>query len=660
MSLKGVVLICFALGSLTWVRMARDRDLAGGVGAAPLDGRGGPRNGREYVAGVRDRRRGGGLEDGEDEDEWESVPKSPDNERRNRAGHVADNAMDWRRAGAGGKQQNAKGPATREREGGRKTSFPAWMAEESEPSWMSEGQEDGQYQMGGGGGGQGGGGGHEGDIDVDVSGMDGIQAFKAQMKERERRERERNQGSSSAIAAGPPPGLEKRADNDDHESKRDGMAALQSVGMNQQERSAAALFDNFASSAKQRQQEKQQQQQDYSQDQQQSPEQPGFTSEAGSGRAATVSGADNVVLPSRSSRFARFFDGKPQAAALAAQQKQMGGSGPDQSPLSTIKQASQPRDNGSNVMADLFKGLSTESSEAKEPSGPASPPGLNRNPSEADVQSMQKIMGSAGRRRAAANKGQEDRGQDTAYARGATTGPPPGLTSGGGGAPSQAERASPPLHQGGQQAHSPTSPYRHAPPPPPQHAAQGSWANAVANSGQPFDPRLGPFGGSPPGPGQQGPPFRPPFGMDPRLLSRGAPPPQGIPPQFAGSMNGMPPMGRGPPGNFGMPPFGPGVRPPPPTPLPPQLQQHMMNLPPQAQHQLLMQHFQQPRRNCPTLWRPTPAATTTAPPCKSGTSTRQRWSLSPSTFPIAIARLVQCQSKCPIDGAAGTGTRRCF
>lgn len=575
--------------------MARDRDLAGGIGGATLDGRNGPRSGREVIAGARDKRRGGGLDDGEDEDEWESVPKSPDNERRNRAGHVADNAMDWRRAGAGGKQQNAKGPAAKEREGGRKTSFPAWMAEESEPSWMSEGQEDGQYQMGGGAGR---GGGHEGDIDVDVTGMDGIQAFKAQMKERERRERERNQGSSSATAAGPPPGLEKRLDAEDHDTKRDGMAALQSVGMNQQERSAAALFDNFASSAKQRQQEKQQQQQDDSQDQQHSPEQPDFASEAGQGRGATASGADTVVLPSRSSRFARFFDGKPQAAALAAQQKQMAGSGSDQSPSGTFKQTSQTRDNGPNVMADLFKGLSTERSEVKEASGPASPPGLNRNPSEADVQSMQKIMALLGGG-AAANKGHEDRGQDAAYSK---AGPPPGLTSAGAAAPSQTERASPPLHQGGQRQHSPTSPYRHAPPP--QHAAQGSWANAVSSPGQPFDPRLGPFGGSPPGPGQQGPQFRPPFGMDPRLLSRGGPPPQGIPPQYAAAMNGIPSMGRGPPANFGMPPFGPGVRPPPPPPLPPQLQQHMMNLPPQAQHQLLMQHFQHHAASAPSYGGP--------------------------------------------------------
>jgi collagen type III alpha len=564
-------------------RMARD------AGGAPLDDRNRPRNGRELATSTRDRRRGGGMENGDDEEEWESVPKSPDNERRNRAGQVADSAMEWRRAGSG--KQGAKVPITkeREREGGRKTSFPAWMAEESEPSWMAEGgQDDGNYQMGGGGGA-----GHEGDIDVDVTGMDGIQAFKAQMKERERRERERNQGSSSALAAGPPPGLERRKDADDTELKHDGMAALQSVGMTQQDRSAAALFDNFASSAKQRQQEKQQHQthQDYAGDASEHSEMT--AAEAMANRAASSANPENVVLPSRSSRFARFFDGKPQAAALAAQQKQMGG-GADQSPSNTVKQESAPRDNGPNVMADLFKGLSTEkSSDVKEAAGPASPPGLHRNPSEADVQSMQKIMALLGGGGAAAHKSQDDSqatGQDAHHGRGGQQpglppGLPPGINIGGGGG--HPEKTSPPLHQGGQ--HSPTSPYRNAPPP--QHA-QGSWANAVSNPGQPFDPRLGPFGGSPPGPGQQVPPFRPPFGMDPRLLARGGPPPQGIPPQFAGAMNGMPPMGRGMPANFGMPSFGPGVRPPPPPPLPPQLQQHLMTLPPQAQHQLLMQHFQ--------------------------------------------------------------------
>lgn len=578
--------------------MARERDLP--PHAAGQDRL---RNGREMGSG-RERRRLGGYEDGEEEEEWENVPKSPESERRNRAGHLADSATDWRRAGAG--KLPGKASQMKER-GGRKSSFPAWMAEESEPSWMNEGQDDGSYQMGGRDGGGGGGRGHDGssrrqamgdddDVDVDVTGMDSIQAFKAQMKEREKRERERNQGSSSALTAGPPPGLEKRGEMEDQDSKTDGMAALQSVGMNQQEKTAAALFDNFASSAKQRQQEKQQQQQQH-----QSYEQLTSPSDAAAAAAiiADTFGADQVVLPGRSSRFARFFDGKPQAAALAAQQRQMEAThrnAAEQSPSSTIKQSNNDQ-SGGDAMAELFKGLSTDRSnvhETKEKSGPASPPGLQRNPSEADVQSMQKIMALLGGG-GGPQKGHENNRSPQ------PPGPPPSLPPGinlgsGGGSQNHSEQASHPSQQSGQ-THSPNSAYRHAPQQQQQQHPQGSWANAVSNPGQPFDPHA--FGGSPPGPGQQGPPFRPPFGIDPRLLNRGPPPPQAIPPQFsAAAMSGMPPI-RGISGNFGMPPFGPGIRPPPPPPLPPQLQQHMMTLPPQAQHQLLMQHFQHHASNVP-------------------------------------------------------------
>lgn len=573
----------------------RDRD-------APLSGYSedrsrGARNGRD----PRDRRRGG-PEDGEDDEEWESVPKSPENERRSKAS-LGESAMEWRRTTGKlpGKGSLPSG-RERERETGRKTSFPAWMAEESEPSWMSEGQDDSQqYQMGGGAGGSSSrGDGREGsgrsrpheedEIDVDTSGMDGIQAFKAQMKERERRERERQQGGTASIqaAAGPPPGLERRTESDEHDANKDGMAALHSVGMNQQDKSAAALFDNFASSAKQRQQEKQQQQMQYMQ-----------------GDLSDSKGDGDVdqVMPSRSSRFARFFDGKPQAAALAAQQKQMEasqriGGGEDGGGAGSIRSPASPPNNeqASGNLADLFKSMSTEKSHTSEGTGgssaPAAPPGLHKNPTDADVQGMQKIMALL------SSGGGEVKGQDGSIHANKHVrhpGPPPSMPPGINLSADSHLKDREMHHQGGQSG-SPTSSLHHAQA---HHQPPGSWANALTSPRQTFDSHIGSYSTSPPSSNaqqnqqQQQAPFRPPFGIDPRLLARGPPPPQGMPPQF-----GSPPppgsMGRGGmPPNFAIPPFPSGVRPPPPMPpLPPQLQQHMMTLPPQAQHQLLMQHLQ--------------------------------------------------------------------
>ncbi|UZJ51429.1 hypothetical protein CBS101457_000749 [Exobasidium rhododendri] len=612
-------------------RMGRDRDMPPHAGGDDRRG-GGARSGRERETVLpRDRRRGG-YGEGEEEEEWESVPKSPENDRRNRAGHIADSASDWRRTSAN--KVGGKGSAPKDREIGRKTSFPAWMAEESEPSWMSEGQEENQFQLGGGSSaGRGGNSSRrmpvEEDInvdDVDVSGMDSIQAFKAQMRERERREKERSslQGSSSTLSSGPPPGLAKLSDKEDQDSKRDGAAALQSAGLHQQsqsqEKSAAALFDNFASSAKQRQQEKQQQQshnhhQSYHHDDDDEEEEHVLI------KARDETGAQveqEIVLPGRSSRFARFFDGKPQAAALAAQQRQMGQmevthrAATDQSSATStvnVSAVASPKEGlqsnaGVSSVADLFKGMSMERPNAPSPSLETretggtkrnAPPGLQRKPSEADVQSMQKIMallsggggGEAPKGRDDPHSGQQhqQQQQQQEYGR-AGQAPPPAPSGINVGGPDGPVSSTP---KSSHQSHSPAAQFQAQQQQQQQQTSQGNaWPTSPT---QAFSPFLGS------GQGQQqqhgGPPFRPPFPMDPRMLSR--PPPQGLspqvlPPHIAAALNGMSPMGRGMPNNFGMPPLPPGMRPPPP--LPPQLQQHMMTLPPQAQHQLLMQHFQ--------------------------------------------------------------------
>lgn len=567
-------------------KFGRDRD---GAPHSPMEERARQRMGNTGADLISGRKRQIGAQ-GEDEDEeWESVPRSPEADRRNRH-HAADAAADWRK---GTSAPNSAVPGklganrlTKERElGGRKTAFPSWMADDSEPAWIGA-EGDGKDSIGGqkdrfde----------HE-DInvdDVDVSGMDSIQAFKVRMREKERRMREREEGMSGSndkehssnsltagLSSGPPPGLARTED-------------VSTGSSSISDRSQVALFDNFASSAKQRAQAKQQE-----------------ADLSTSSSAGDVS-VDPPGLPGRTSRFARFFDGKPQASALAAQQKQMEAM---KSTMSTSEQQLQtspkPQNHsaeanpespaattGSSVsMADLFRSMTVGRQQQQQQQYPQHeqspsashqpPPGLRRDHSDADVQGMQKIMALLNGGGTPTNDQNPNRNQSSEQddRQGQSSGPP-GLNLVGN---NHGQHGSP--------SHSSASQLYRS-----DNASMGSPQinrhDNVNNGDRHHESQSGPPLPPPGWRGQQ-PLYGPPqgFGMDPRMMGAARSPsgmphlPPPPPPHAAG---GMPP----PPPGAGFPPFPPGMRPPGLPPLPPQLHQQLMGLPPHVQHQIIAQHF---------------------------------------------------------------------
>lgn len=356
--------------------------------------------------------------------------------------------------------------------------------------------------------------------DVDTSGMDSIQAFKARMKEKERRLREQSQGNAPTNP-GPPPGLQKQVDTP--------------------ERSNAHVFDELASSAKQRAEAK--------------------------GQGADTGAGHTPDLPGRASRFARFFDGKPQAAAVAAQQKQMDTLA-GHSPRETGRDASprtMPSDHVASDappgnMSDVFRSMTLARQQQQQqqqategntaPQVPQAPPGPQRNPSEADLQSMQKIMAllSGQERNESEQRQVVQQGADSPHREHhAPNAPPPFRNS-----PSSEHQQHPPL------------------------GWQSSPSFDRQQRMQPFAPPPFPSGANP-------------NNFDPRFMVRPGVP-HGIPPHVAammaaGTIPPPPGMGRGGP-PFGLPGFLP--RPPP---LPPHVQQQLASLPPQAQQHFLAQHF---------------------------------------------------------------------
>lgn len=615
------------------------------------EGRDGDRSSsaRDFGA-LRDKRRpaplgsieGAAADDGE---EWESVPRSPETERRMRAQREADAASDWRRggnssAGAGGGRSAA--PRSGSGLGGRdsktdprRTAFPSWMADEAEPSWMTD--EPAQAtapsktafnafsspRKGDAGA-------HDEDGAGGAAGMDSIQAFKAQMKERERLERARSGTPGTIDALRQPPGLERRAAGEEAE-RASGERNAGGVG--------GGIFDNFSRNASGAAPE--------ANNRAASEEPANSPATAAPSHDSAAGGAEPPGLPGRSSRFARFFDGKPRdphAAALAAQQKYAELQSPTSATAPEAEAGATPRAGQSLTINELFGGMSvagqaqgqSQQESVKSPlprspgPPPVPPPGLQQARAAAEA-AQQQQQAPQGQKHSESDAPQKPvAGQSLSVA---------DLFKGLGLPPQQQQQHA----QAQQQPHTPTSQQPHTPtsqgPPlspaiqqhqhqqgPPQlhrpASAQQQHQQQQQQQGPPsHSPSMqqGGFGYgpgvAPPSPHEQftfppgGPPGgfpggRPPFAMDPRMLGRPGGPPQGMPPGYpphlAAALNGMPRGGVPPgmgfppppsgmfPGNGGMPPRGP---PPPGMGLPPHIQQQLMSMPPHVQHQFLAQHF---------------------------------------------------------------------
>jgi hypothetical protein len=373
-------------------------------------------------------------------------------------------ASDWRKAPGGAGSAGRSPMANRfAKDGGQKTSFPSWMADEAEPAWMGGGGEkrragDGPAFNE-----------HE-DInvdDVDVSGMDDIQAFKVRMKEKEKRARQRELGITG-----------------EHSSMPSQQAA---------EKSQAALFDDFASSAKQRAQGKAQDEDE-------------------------ADGDTATEIPLRTSRFARFFDGGNKQASMAE---------------------TDANSSSAMSMADLFRSMDVGRQEATATAGDrgshAAPPSVRPPPAgpppglsgDGDAHGMQKIMAlltGGGNGGPPANSSQQPP-------------PPPGLHLGRpdfGGSPVNSPSPSSPHHlrRGAEPITSPNMQPSHfaqqqqQPPPPPPPGWHG---------GQPL------YGPPPPG-------FNPQHHHPPPPVHAGFPPfppgmrPPPLPPQLQQHLIGLPPQ----------------------------------------------------------------------------------------------------------------------
>nr|CDI55865.1 putative protein [Melanopsichium pennsylvanicum 4] len=339
----------------------------------------------------RDRRRG---ERGFDADESREEGELVESPRLRRTGG-ADTASDWRRPG----DRDRAGPFSSiasdrlrpsERRGAQRAGGapwtgdaddnPAWLEDDSEPLPVDNRAPFGQFgsrrkQTDG-----------LDDLSVgnDMAGaVDSIQAFKAQMKERERRERlargepepepiQRDVDTyrSGSIGADRDASEEYAVGSEDA-SRQSEMEAIRQEMMaaaNQRSSSGTSLYDSISNS------------------------------HGGSGDGQGPPG-----LPVRSSRFARFFDGRngpprdPQAAALAAQQKMlesMGSLGSAQPSSETDKdvghlQSPRSPPNASSSSINISELFSKTSISGK---GDGQKDAQRKSVSEADQQSMQKLM----------------------------------------------------------------------------------------------------------------------------------------------------------------------------------------------------------------------------------------------------------------------------
>lgn len=311
----------------------------------------------------------------------------------------------------------------------RRGGVPAWMAEDevpnrgSTPSWMSDDANAAtslttseMTSFGRPGTGQR----HDG---TGVP-MDSIQAFKAQMREKEkleRLERERRAGAEASSTAAGPPGLEV---------KTSPPSSAQELGTQSRQdpstdANSSSIFDSFSNNTSKAN----------------LPSSTGTVLRLGTGGDEQHADASRITrgsaavkesagppseLPGRSSRFAKFFDGKPREAqsnALAAHQRQMEDSSKSPAPSisSPVAASAYPVDEsastaGTLTLADLFKGASvatgggSDGAHAAGTLGPARDSETNalshrskprvdseyqnasQNPSAADFASMQKIM----------------------------------------------------------------------------------------------------------------------------------------------------------------------------------------------------------------------------------------------------------------------------
>lgn len=627
----------------------------------PLDDNGRPIRLPRGAARDQQRRRQEGPEDGAEGGEWETVPRSPESERRlARAGGLADSASDWRKgSGATGpnKRSNDSIPGRgglrgnrNEMDGKRGTggssAFPSWMADPNEtPSWMedspttssnislpntSEKKERGRLNFDAFKG-----------MDAHVTpleGEDSIQAFKREMKRREAeaRAKETTEDVDRRDAVdkpqtnklGPPPGLSRSQDGPFHESSQ---AALSNAsgskppGLSHVVQSSDTANEPTATSAK--------------------PEGASGDFEERSASNQTPSTAASGAGGRGSSRFARFFD--PAAAnnkAKEAQEKAMatrapaGGMSEGQGGSSGIDP--QSRSGNADGMATLFAnmGLKPQNQVQQEsnPAGGTSSP----QPTSADVQGMQKIMamlrgggggpdGAHGSKSpSAGSAGQTDTvggssanlmamlaGASTIHGRSDTPSSPQQRSQSG---QNQSQRHSlqsgpPPgfdlsrLAAGGGRE-SPTHAQM-------QHGGAGFSAssgmpNRSQSPGVPFRNDHGPpqqYGSQAPGPYGQGPPpgfgGRPGsgFGLDPRMMGR--PSPGGGSLHGADSSPAGTPGGgagtRDPNGHGGDNGGGPSL-----ANLPPHIQQQLMGLPPHVQHAILSGHARGPMPSGPPPFHP--------------------------------------------------------
>ncbi|CAO1635449.1 unnamed protein product [Parajaminaea phylloscopi] len=606
------------------------------------------------TGGATGRRRNQAEEVEEESADWETVPRSPEAERKlaRQMGGLADSAADWRRGpGAAGpppglaKRGGAdgqRGGRTRgddSRRAGPSGSFPAWMVDDSEPSWMNDEGASSPAPLTSLGEKR-----ERGKLNFDAfktsenfhatprEGEDSIQAFKREMKERERRAAGRSAseevGNETVPGTSTPPGLSKAslrtsqapdADGEDHLGDSARTEVKASKG--QEDHDEAPSRSAAASSA--------------------------VTPVVQDASAAAPAGSARGT-----SRFARFFDGttatnkakEAQERALAAMQAQHSQAEVAQgTSASSNAKADAPTAGGGLEMMLRNMGI-------KAPGDSPSSGGNNaiRQPSEADVEGMQKIMAMlrGGGGGGAGNAGQDSQHKGEGASSEASAGAA-GLmamlagAASAGNAASSSPRNPEALMRGPTNDHSvstmsvggerPSSPQQprlssqSGPPgldaarfasrarasPGPTGRASPAPGTVAGRSQSPSiafhhlqhpqsEPQFGPppqFAGSPssPAPHPGRPPMPPFVGMDPRTMGNRPPPPGlgggGVPPSFPGMHGAHGPSGApsamSPRSNLGPGAQGPsganGLL----AGLPPHVQQQLIGLPPHVQHSIL-------------------------------------------------------------------------
>lgn len=346
--------------------------------------------------------------------EWETVPRSPETERRlARTGGLADSASDWRKgSGAGasglsrrgnevpagrGATRSARNDADGSRRGqtGGSSSFPPWMADANEtPTWMDDSPStstSGEKR-------------ERGKLNFDafksseihvtpMEGEDSIQAFKREMKRREAEAKAREAGGSSSH--GPPPGLSRpkdaaEASREEEEARPTKPQGLRPPGLfreasdGQREAVDAGAPDSSSLVANTSEQ----------------------NAAAAPPSSASAAAQDSGSAGRGASRFTRFFPQtidrarEAQERAMAAHAANTSGSsvppppGLHESDGKGLGNAAPNAGNASADMAALFANMGVNQPQrGNEPhhAGQEQDRG-GQPPSEADVQGMQKIM----------------------------------------------------------------------------------------------------------------------------------------------------------------------------------------------------------------------------------------------------------------------------